>query len=81
MVRRNPTNAQIEATSNFSYPMSDIGIQMSRAARENPSAMTRAALAGLPETRTIAEATGFNPNVPRQARLGAAGMSNKEIAD
>lgn len=61
--------------------MSDTGIQMSRAARENPSAMTRAALASLPEARTVAEATGFNPNVPRQARLGAAGMSNKEIAD
>ena len=61
--------------------MSDTGIQMSRAARENPSAMTRAALEGLPEARTVAEATGFNPNVSRQVRLGAASMSNKEIAD
>ena len=80
-VKRNPTNAQIEAASNFPYRISDDAIQMTRAARENPIGMWVAAAQGLPEVRTVAEATGFKPNVSRSSRLGASGMSNKEIAD
>lgn len=54
---------------------------MTRAARENPGAMTQSLLSGLPTPRTVAEATGFAPKVSRESRLGASGMSNKEIAD